>query len=171
MRDTNPSDSSGTWSSLVNRHFKKAHHHRSLLQLQRGWATSRAAVSALGLRGTRKVAARPPTLRPMAQPGVSLHLLEEGLLVETLDKPEELVYPASVNQGGRLQRFEVFRAFQERSRNASNTSRFADAVPLLDVQSPTVAVVPSTATSDASGRRWKKSNQMTEHWAKTNAHG
>ena len=44
----------------------------------------------------------------MAQPCVSLHLLEEGLLVETLDKPEELMYLASVNQGGRLQRFEVF---------------------------------------------------------------
>ena len=78
----------------------------------------------------------------MAQPGVSLHLLEEGLLVETLDEPEELVYPASVNHGARLQGFAVFGAFQDRSRNASNTSRFADAVPLLDVQSPTVAVVP-----------------------------
>ena len=137
--------------------FKKAHRHRSSLQLQRGWATSRA-VSALGLRGTRKVAARPPTLRPMAQPCVSLHLLEEGLLVETLDKPEELVYPASVNQGGRLQRFEAFRAFQKRSRNASNTSRFADAVPLLDVQSPTVVVVPNTAICNRKvdlGGQWK----------------
>ena len=52
------------------------------------------------------------------------------------------MYLASVNQGGRLQGFEVFGAFQERSRNASNTSRFADAVPLLDAQGPTVAVVP-----------------------------
>ena len=52
------------------------------------------------------------------------------------------MYPASLNQGGRLQAFEAFGAFQERSRNASNTSWFADAVPLLDVQGPTVAVVP-----------------------------
>ena len=33
---------------------------------------------------------------------------------------------SSVNQGGRLKAFELFRAFRERSRNAWSTTRFAD---------------------------------------------